>query len=347
MLWIFGAGGVGKSAMSFHLARAAFLGNQKSPLPILVDEDWDGTLSEHVARLLRPADSHRLPTAKMVQRLGSLGQLCPIVDSLSERAANDAVTRVGEAIANGDFKYVIINSREQPPIGQTWEMVHVLEARSLGLDDIPAFVVSYVDEVSARGTIEKKVRRLLLGTSVMRSPSALFLRFALEQMMEEEDTSSRNMDLVLRYIEAARKGKVDIAAEDFQRAACVAAVEALRHENERLAPAEIVHDRFIGSLNAAADKAPFSDDSREGVVTPSKVIEYLESCGVLHRNQLKQHLQFAYDPVAEYLTAWTIDQAPKEYAMQLRGRIDAHPDSGLARALQELRSPEMGEPAVV
>lgn len=346
-LWIYGSGGGGKSALCFHLVRSAFLGKPHQPLPILIDEDWDGTLADHVARLLRPAKSNRVPTAKMVQRLGSLGKLCPIIDSLSERSASDAVSRVGDAIATGSFAYAMITSREQPPPGQVWDALNVIEARPISTEDIRPFVASYVDDVSARGKFEKRTRKLLGSTIEERAPSALFLRFALEQMIELQNAPSRNIDLVLRYIEVARAGKVDIAAEDFLRVACLCAFEALRNENTLLVPAEIIHERLVGALNAASDATPFRDESRDGVVSSSKAIEYLVSCGVLHRNQLKHRLQFTYDPVAEYLSAWQIDRAPEEYASQLKKRLDSNPNCGVARALQELKSMERHEPSTV
>jgi hypothetical protein len=45
------------------------------------------------------------------------------------------------------------------------------------------------------------------------------LRFAIEQSLIGEGTSTSTLDLVLQYFEALRVGRLDLSADDMQRAA--------------------------------------------------------------------------------------------------------------------------------
>lgn len=71
-------------------------------MPILVDEDWDGTLSDHVSQLLQIDD--RNPVPKMVEILGASGHLLLLINSLSERGMTDATDQVTQAVGEGIFK---------------------------------------------------------------------------------------------------------------------------------------------------------------------------------------------------------------------------------------------------
>src|SRR5262249_40252941 len=93
--WIVGSGGSGKSAPAFRMLREATT-ESSTPLPILIDEDWEGSLAEHLARLLQVGD--RAPTAAMVEVLGAAGGLCLLIDSLSERGMADVMQRVEQPI---------------------------------------------------------------------------------------------------------------------------------------------------------------------------------------------------------------------------------------------------------
>jgi hypothetical protein len=117
--WITGVGGSGKSALAYRMLRVATEHKKAAPLPILVDEDWDGKLLDYVVKLLKIDE--RIPTPKMVEILGANGHLCVLVDSLSERGTADPVRRVADAIDDGVFKSLIVTSRQPRATGQSWE----------------------------------------------------------------------------------------------------------------------------------------------------------------------------------------------------------------------------------
>src|SRR5262249_40242238 len=49
-VWITGVGGSGKSALAYRMLRVATEHKSSAPLPILVDEDWDGPLLDQIVR---------------------------------------------------------------------------------------------------------------------------------------------------------------------------------------------------------------------------------------------------------------------------------------------------------
>ena len=57
----------------------------------------------------------------MIEVLGAGGDLCLLVDSLSERGMPDAVSSVADAARSGAFKSTVVTSRHPAPKGQVWE----------------------------------------------------------------------------------------------------------------------------------------------------------------------------------------------------------------------------------
>ena len=100
--WIHGVGGSGKSSLAYRMLRVAITGKATGPLPILIDEDWGDSLTEYVVRVLKVGD--RAPTSKMVETLGAIGLLCPLVDSLSERGMEGAVEQSRDGIRRGPLQ---------------------------------------------------------------------------------------------------------------------------------------------------------------------------------------------------------------------------------------------------
>jgi hypothetical protein len=143
-IWISGVGGSGKSALAYRTLRLATEGKVSSPLPVLVDEDWNGALLDQVARLLRVGN--RIPTSKMVEVLGSRGDLCLLIDSLSERGMADAVDRVADGVGKGSFTSVVVTSRQPRPNGHVWQSFKPIAALPLAPEQIPDYVKTYAPE---------------------------------------------------------------------------------------------------------------------------------------------------------------------------------------------------------
>jgi hypothetical protein len=328
LLWVEGVGGSGKSSLAFQMFRGPIWDRKAAPVPILLDEDWEGSLVEHVAQLLKVGE--RSPTPEMVETLAAAGHLCLLVDSLSERGMANAAEQVAEAVAKGVFRSVVVTSREAAPSGQIWESFKAITARPLTVDQLPGYVATYAPE-DRRDEILERIKQLF---RVDKPMSPLFVRFAIEQALEGELASTSALDLVLKYVEALRAGKVNLSADDMIRAAAVAAREAVR---ESLVPREIGTDYLRGVLVHEADDMAFMDAAPKQPVDPATIIEMLVECGLLNRNRTNRRLRFAYDPVAELLAAYGIAQAPpREGVSELKSRILSAPDSAIAHAMEEI-----------
>ena len=330
--WLHGAGGSGKSAFAFAFVRKNLIAGRSKSIPVLVDENWDGSLAEHIAKLMHLDDWRgRGPTTDMIQHLGRMGLICPIVDSLSERTRKGAVEDVEGALARGEFRHLIVTSRSSPPSAQVWEKAIVIETKPLKPEDVPNFVEKYVDDPAERSIVQERISPLVDRPPL---PSPLFLRFAIEQATADDIGSLARIDLVFRYVEAARANRVDVGAEDFRRAAGVSAIEAIR--SDELRPRELEFEYLRGVLIREADSSRFLNETRDAAVDPARLIDDLVSCGILNRNAANRRLQFAFDPVAEYLAAWRLTTGPENAAvMEL---VRANENSELAAAVRELEA---------
>jgi len=304
LIWIDGVGGSGKSALAFHIVRETLVGRRHAPVPVLVDEDWQGSLASQVAGQLRLAEWDRGPTEAMAKTLGAAGLVCPVLDSLSERAMTDAAERVGKALSEGHFRHLVVTSREAPAQGQVWHWMDRVSTRALAREDVPAFVAAYAPE-ERRAEVEDRIAPLVNEPTM---PSPLFLRFAIEQALEGRLGSTEKLDLVLHHVEALRAGRVDLSADDMARAAWITAVEAVR-EHESLVRGEIEQSFLRGVLVSEADETPFMDARNASKVDPAAVIEKLVSSGLLQRNPANKRIRFTNDLIAEILAASPTVQA--------------------------------------
>jgi hypothetical protein len=166
--------------------------------------------------------------------------------------------------------------------------------------------------------------------------SPLFMRFAIQEAIKGEVTTKSWLDLVLDYVEGLREGRLDLAGDDMLRAAAFAAMEAIR---ETLVPQEIEREFLRGVLSKEADALAFMSAERAKKVDPSAVIEMLTTCGLLDENRSNHRLQFAYDPVAEYLAANSVVRATEGSAKgSFRAHILSNPGTPVARILASIEN---------
>jgi hypothetical protein len=324
--WIAGVGGTGKSALAFEMARRSRERAGKRLVPILVNEDWSGSLSSYIASLLRVRERsrERSPTPAMVETLGSAGRLLVIVDSLSERGSEDAEAGVAEAARRGAFSKMIITSREPLPEGGSWRDFETIQVKPLTGERLPDYVRTY-----APGS---DVETVLARLEPLLPPSPLFARFAIEQAVTHDAPAGSPLHLAMRYVEALRAAKLDLSRDDMLRASGIAAFESVR---EALAPREIDPQYLRGVFAREADGSPFMNaDEDKAVEQPEALVGMLETCGLVVRTATNRQLQFAYDPVAELLAAWRMVQHALEPGIQeMISRVRATKGSGLAIAL--------------
>ena len=335
--WIHGEGGGGKSALAYHMLRKAPDKEKTAPLPILIDWDWSGSLFEQIVRDLKV--DNRVPTPRMVQILGAHGWLCPLIDALSERTVADGKGDVATLLTEHGFKSIVVTSREMcPNIGKVWESFQRLSPGNLDSNSVPDYVATYAP-VDRRKVVEQRIAPLV---SSGRPMNPLFIRFAIEQALDNVITTGSTLNLVLRYVEALRTDGVDLNLDDMLRAASVAALESVR---ENYAPREVNVHQLRGALNGEANVDPFLDAKKRHSVRSARIIDVLIDCGLLQRNRSNsQNLQFAYDPVAEHLAAYWISQhVDDEGFKELRGILTEHPDCSIARILSEIEREKAGE----
>ena len=330
LVWVEGAGGSGKSAFAMDLLRKALIGHSSRPLPVLVGEDWAGSLAEEVARKLRHRDWSRFPTPAMVRKLGSSGLICPLVDSLSERGMVDASDRIRDAISDRDFQHLVVTSRERPPRGQAFQAFELVKPPALERHHVGGFIEVYLSKAETPD-VEERIAPLLNRGSM---PSPLFLRFAIEQVAQGSLQATDRLSLVLQYLEALRDGRVDISLDDMRRAAGTAAIESIQ---EHLRPQEISGDQLRGALTREGNATPFYNSECKEEVPPALVARRLIESGLISEG--KNSLQFAYDPVAEILAPWWATEAtPGAYANLLMRISSSVADTEVGRAYREISS---------
>lgn len=139
-LWILGPGGFGKSSLAFKIAKLAEEELIKHRiLPILIEEDWDCSILDHISYLTK-IEERRL-NIEMVSRLTSIGRILLIFDGLSERKIENAKKLIYEIEYKGILNNVIITSRNQAP--QKFKEISVI---SLNEEHFHQFAKEYSSE---------------------------------------------------------------------------------------------------------------------------------------------------------------------------------------------------------
>jgi hypothetical protein len=151
----------------------------------------------------------------------------------------DAVDRVADEVGRGRFTSIVVASRQSPPGGRVWQTFKPIVALPLTHAQIPDYVATYAPPES-RAEVSHQIAPLVTAS---RSVSPLFVRFAIEQALAGQVGSTSTLDLVLRYVEALRAGRLDSNADEMLRAASIAATEAVR---DGLVPREIEQSYLRG-----------------------------------------------------------------------------------------------------
>ena len=334
LLWIDGVGGSGKSALAMHILNYTWNSGAKSPLPVLVSEDWTGSLVAQVRQQLRHPSWDRGPTVSMTRALGALGLVCPLVDSLSERDEDAALESVKQAIACHDFRHLLVTSRNPRPEDQGFQSMRCLSPKPLTFNDTRLFIETYLLDGGGNemGVIEDRIAPFL---DRERMPNPLFLRFAIEQGAVGPLKAIDRTSLVLEYVEALRFGKLDIQSEDMKRASAIAAIESVQ---ERFVPKEFTEVGLSGALTREGHSRKFFDASGNRDLSVPRVVEMLIGSGVIVRGTRK--LQFAYDPVAEYLAAWWVSEVGVGFLDTLRERMSNAVETEVGRAYRDIMNTE-------
>lgn len=330
LVWIDGVGGSGKTSLGIFLLHSTVLGIVDRPLPVFVGEDWNGSLAGQVAKQLRHREWKVGPTERMVRVLGANGLICPMVDAISERGMVDAFGLVKDAVANYDFRHLIVTGRHKLPSDQIWQEFQHVSSRNITLADIPKFVRIYADK-SDETEIETVIQRIEPLLSGSQMPSPLFLRFAVDQAAQGPLDAVDYLSLILHYIEAVRESGVELSNVDMKRAAAVAAVVSVQND---LVPREFSEQRLVGALHGEGNIAGFFDSSGKVEIGAPGIVEMLVRSGLLIRGT--DRLQFAYDPVAEYLVAWWVLDGSSAEIRALKTRIERESDTEVARAFREI-----------
>ncbi len=277
--------------------------------------------------LLRIGD--HAPTSQMVTIMGAKGLILPILDSLSERDVDDADGQLSSAVAEGWLKSVIVTSRAGLPDGQAWEKFEQIATCPLKLNDVADYVSAYVPE-NKRKIVRERLESFLTDDSEL---SPLFLRFAIEQAMKQDITSTDAVQLVLQYVEELRDGKLDFNPDDMLRSACIVAIESIR---ESLAPREVSADYLRAALTSEADKEPFMNNDGSKKLSAAVVLDYLIQSGLVMRNKHNRNLQFVHDSVAEHLAAyWMATRKDDTRTKALQTRSDELQMPPMSKVLRE------------
>ena len=333
LLWVHGPGGSGKSALSMYIVRQTLVSTPNAPVPILINEDWHQSLAAQIAEQLRHPTWTKGPTETMIETLGSHGLICPLIDSLSERGSDDAERSVSDAVSAGVFRHLVVTSRAAPSERQIWQHAKKITPQSLTRDHLPTFIETYAGAANA-----EMVHAKLTPFLAANVPSPLFLRFAIEQAQQGDLRTADRLSLVQQYVTALCSKGGDLISSDMLRAASVAAIVSIHGS---LIPREFSEPEVLSALTVESHTRTFTNAAATNETNVARIPSMLEESGLLNRGTAT--LQFAYDPVAEYLAAWWTRELEKSEGRvkeldAFRQRIKASPKTGVGRAYLEITS---------
>jgi len=295
-VWLAGSGGNGKSALAFYLTEQLTQHPKTPILPVLIDEDWQGSLEQHLAAKIQ-IQGKKLSTA-MVVKMGQYGLICPVIDSISERQnVENKIAQINESPEIKAFTYLIFTSRNSLPTGAMWEKFATTEITGITPEQLQALINTYAPQ-NKQQAIANNLQQLIATES---SLSPLFVRLAIEQLIDTENTQITTLNkqsLVVAYVEGLRMEKLDVDSTDLLRAVKLIAYHSLVNS----IPNEFDEPFMHGVLNnSATESAPFYAEKSDTEINPKELIRMLDNAGILERKPESGNLQFAYDPIAEVL----------------------------------------------
>jgi hypothetical protein len=315
------------------LARSARNAAMFPVLPVVVEEDWAGSLVDYVGEVLWIEEVK--PTRKSTEKLLRSGRLILVVDGLTERRVTASENQVTDLVRRGTVRNLIVTSRDAPPKDSIFRKL------SIGpLDDsrLADFVRAYAGADELEGILVA-LRRL----SQHQPMRPLFARLAIERLHGGGKLPDSYPQLILDYVLAVRPtGQNALSESDFLRVVRIIAFACVR---DNLAASDVTIEFLRGRIDAESDRLPLTDDS-EQEVSSTAIINQLISCGLLQRSVefASSHLRFAEDLIAEYLAAMHIVNQENEGPRLLRDRL-ATSETGFVDALKNIRE-TLGQPTV-
>lgn len=308
LIWISGPGGSGKSTFVFEIVHRCIRSRTPLILPLLIDEDWQGSVIELLQKML--IVEQRIPSEKMIRKLALQGRLLLIFDALSERTVECAEQQVKDCFENDLFRYVLVTARTLKPESAGYKTMQAWQPGHLTHEHLQAFVSCYKDDGQlGELDLEQAVSMLahLLGDQEYLNP--LFAWLALKELAGGTQPADSFPQLINDYLEALRTGDEALSQDDFRRALELIAFMGFKNY---LSPGELTLELARGVLETSHNQMRFTLENGDSIENTSRVIKSLEDSGILNRTLVTCNIRFAYDPVAEYLAAFYMSKHVKD-----------------------------------
>lgn len=326
LLWLWGAGGTGKSTLAFELARRANESNRF--IPVLVDFGWRGSLESYVATCFGELEIGGLLPVDVVSRMLASGTIGLVVDGLSELQREGAAEELLMAVRAGRIRNLVVTSRNPPPP----ECFTAKKLGNLDPDALRELAAAYVPVGPQLDTALHAIESFAQSTAI----SPLFARIALRRFMEAGHLPSGLLALAQEYLLSLRKPAADAPAEeDFLRACRIAAYACLEGS---FTPHAVDEPYLRGLLDSEGSRMAFvTDDYKK--LTGAQLIQQLVLYGLLHARVVNamHKIDFVHHPLAEQLAAAHYASLPEQARDALReGIAKSNAAPGLRQALEAL-----------
>lgn len=329
LLWLWGAGGTGKSTLAFELARRAHAAN--CFIPVLVDFGWRGSLESYVATCFGEVGNGGFLPVEVVSRMLASGAIGLVVDGLSELQRAGAAEELLEAARSGRIRNLVVTSRNPPPPEH-------FTAKKLGNLD-PGALRDLAAAYMPDGTQLETALHAIESFAQVEGISPLFARIALRQFMEAGQLPSGLLALAQEYLLSLRKPAPNAPTEqDLLRACRIAAYACLEGS---YTPHAVDEPYLRGLLDSEASRSAFVTDDHKKLAG-AQLIEQLVQYGLLHTRvvNVMHKIDFVHHPLAEQLAAAHFASLPEQARDAVRQDIEKSDAAlGFRQALRALGLP--------